>query len=425
MSYEETTALVVFGVVYLFIAGSRIPNAVIAIVGAALLLFLRVITTEEAFAHVDLDVIFLLASMMAIANVAGRTGAFDWAAMKSAQIVRGNGFWLLCLLSGLTAVSSAFLDNVTVVVLAVPITLSLSRTLDLNPVPFLLAQVFASNIGGAATIVGDPPNIIIASAADIGFVEFMVHIAPVSFVTLAALVPLLYLWFRDSVTTTEESRRRVMDQNISELITDKGLLIKTGVVLSFTVLGFLLQDILEVPPAVVAMAGAGVLLLVVRIDVHDVLSHVEWTTLSFFVGLFILVGALVETGSIDRAQEWMVDVSGGNDRNLAFIIIWFGGVASAIVDNIPFTATMVEVVHGLLPGDTDAGTSPLWWALVLGADLGGNATVVGASANVLVVNMARARGHNISFLHFMKYGVMISVVSLLISTGYVWLRYYP
>ncbi|MCH8308944.1 MAG: ArsB/NhaD family transporter [Chloroflexi bacterium] len=419
-----TAALVIFGIVYLFIALSKIPNAVVAIVGAVALLFLRVVTEEELFKHIDLEVIFLLAAMMSLANIAGRTGAFDWAAIKTAQLVKGDGFLILVLLSVLTAVSSAFLDNVTVVVLAVPITLSLCKTLRLDPIPFLLAQVFASNIGGATTIVGDPPNIIIASAAGIGFVEFINHITIPAVLSMIALIGLLFLWFRNKVTTDVESRQSIMEQRLDVLITDRGLLIKTGAVLGITVVGFMFQGLLHVSPAVIAMAGAALLFLVVRIDPHDVLSHVEWETLTFFVGLFILVGGLVETGAIERAQVWMVDISGGNDRNLAFIMVWFGGTASAIVDNIPFTATMTEIVLNITEDYPSESTSPLWWALVLGADLGGNATMVGASANVLVVSIARARGYPISFLHFMKYGIPIAFISMLISTGYIWIRYY-
>ena len=419
-----TAAVVIFGIVYLFIALSKIPNAVIAIIGAVTLLLLHVVTEEEVFHHIDLEVIFLLAAMMSLANVAGRTGAFDWAAIKSAQLVRGDGFLILVLLAILTAVASAFLDNVTVVVLAVPITLSLCKTLKLDPIPFLLSQVFASNIGGAATIVGDPPNIIIASAADIGFVEFMAHITIPALLSMLALIGLLFIWFRNKVSTDVDSRQSVMEQRPDELITDRGLLIKTGAVLGLTVLGFLFQDILKVSPAIIAMSGAGLLFVVHQVDPHDVLSHVEWDTLTFFVGLFILVGGLVETGVIDRAQEWMVDISGGDERNLAFIMVWFGGTASAIVDNIPFTATMVEIVAKIVEENPSEQTSPLWWALVMGADFGGNATMVGASANVLVVSMARARGYPISFIGFMKYGIPISVVSMLISTGYIWIRYY-
>ena len=211
---------------------------------------------------------------------------------------------------------------------------------------------------------------------------------------------------------------------LCELITDRGLLIKTGAVLGLTVLGFLFQDVLKVSPAIIAMSGARLLFVVTQVDPHDVLSHVEWDTLTFFVGLFILVGGLVETGVIDHAQEWMVDISGGDERNLAFIMVWFGGTASAIVDNIPFTATMVEIVAKIVEENPSEQTSPLWWALVMGADFGGNATMVGASANVLVVSMARARGYPISLIGFMKYRIPISVVSMLISTGYIWIRYY-
>ena len=298
----------------------------------------------------------------------------------------------------ITAVASAFLDNVTVVVLAVPITLSICRMLDVQPIPFLLAQVFASNIGGVSTIVADPPNIIIAAEADIGFLDFMLNAAPVGILGMFVLVGMLYLWFRKSTVTTEESRATVMQRNAAAAITDFVLLKKCIVVFTFTVVGFLIHDLLHVGPAFVAVTSATVLIFISRIDPHEVLEQVEWTTLAFFVGLFILVGGLEETGVTVLVREWLVNASGGSDRNLAFMLVWFGGVTSAIVDNVPFTATMVEVVRGV--SDDSLGTSPLWWALALGADLGGNATIVGASANVIVVNIARARGYPISFMHF-------------------------
>ena len=256
---EKTTAIVVFGIAYFLIATGRIPHVLIAVLGGGALIFLGVLSEEEALEHVDLEVILLLAGMMSLAYVVGRTGVFDWAALRSAQLVRGDGFWTLCLLAVMTAVASAFLDNVTVVVLAVPITLSLCRTLNLNPVPFLLSQVFASNIGGAATVVGDPPNIIIASKAGIGFVEFMTNVAPVSILSMGALLVLLYVWFRRDVVASEASRREIMSQSPAEAIKDRGLLIKSGVVLGLTVLGFLLQDVINVRPAFVAFTGAGVI----------------------------------------------------------------------------------------------------------------------------------------------------------------------
>lgn len=417
-------AIIIFGIAYLLIARGRIPHSIIAILGAVALVLVGVVSETEALHHVDLEVIFLLGGMMSLAHVAGRTGAFDWAALKSAQLVRGNGFGILCLISLLTAVGSAFLDNVTVVVLAVPITFSLCRTLNLNPTPFLLAQVFASNIGGTATIVGDPPNIIIASVGDISFLNFLLNMAPVSVVSMVALLGLLWVWFRKDVRTSESSRLEVMKQVPGEAITDKTLLIKSGIVLTLTVIGFMTHEILGVGPAFIAIAGAGLLVLISGIEPGDVLRHVEWSSLVFFTGLFILVGGLVETGVTMDIQEWMVDISDGDEKVLAVFIVWFGGFASAIVDNIPFTATMVQVVKDLPGVATGPGDSPLWWALALGADLGGNATLVGASANVIVVSLARASGHPISFMKFLSYGAVITVVSLGISTGYLFLRFY-
>ena len=416
------TAIIVFAACYILIAAGRIPHVLIAVLGAMVMVFLGVMNEHEALSHVNLEVILLLAGMMSLANIFGRTGAFDWAAIRGAQLVRGNGFLTLCLMSVITAVASAFLDNVTIVVLAVPITLSICRTLEVNPVPFLLAQVFASNIGGVSTVVADPPNIIIAAEANLGFVEFMANAAPVSVICLLVLMGLLFIWFRNAVTTSPENREAVMRQDAAAAIRDSRLLVKCCAVFAFTIAGFLTHELLHVGPAVVAMASATILILISRMDPQKVLEQVEWTTLAFFTGLFILVGGLEETGVTALIGESLVEVSGGSDRNLAFLLVWFGGVSSAIVDNIPFTATMTEVVRSISEGDS--GISPLWWALALGADLGGNATILGASANFIVVSLARAAGYPISFMHFFKYGVVISAITLLVSTAYLWLRYF-
>ena len=415
-------AVVIFVIAYAMIAMGRIPHVLIAVLGGMAMVFLGVMPGHEALEHVNLEVILLLAGMMSLANVFARTGAFDWAAIKAAQLVRGDGFLTLCLLSLLTAVSSAFLDNVTVVVLAVPITISICRALDVNPVPFFLAQVFASNIGGVSTVVADPPNIIIAAEADIGFLDFMLNAAPVGIVSMGVLLVALYVWFRHQVTAAPENRAAILARDANSAITDKPLLIKSGIVFGFTVVGFLVHELLHVGPAYIAVTAAAVLVLISRIDPHEVLKQVEWTTLAFFIGLFVLVGGLEYTGVTVEIREWLIDVSGGSDRNLAFLLIWFGGMSSAVIDNVPFTATMVEVVKGF--SDDSSGISPLWWALALGADLGGNATIVGASANVIVVNLARAGGYPISFMQFLRYGAVISVLTLIVSTAYVWLRYF-
>ena len=275
-----------------------------------------------------------------------------------------------------------------------------------------------------STVVADPPNIIISAAAEIGFVEFMLNAAPVSILSMGVLFAVLYVAFRKKVTTTAASREAVMREDATSAIKDRRLLIKTCVVFALTFAGFLVHDLLDVTPGFVAVAGAAVLVLVSRIDPQEVVQHVEWTTLAFFSGLFMLVGGLAEAGITLEIRDWMVDASDGSERNRAFLLVWFGGVTSAIIDNVPYTATMVEVVGGF-PGSESAGTSPLWWALALGADLGGNATVVGASANVVAINLARASGYNIGFMQFFRYGIFVSVLTLLVSTGYLWLRYYP
>ena len=416
------TAVAIFSIVYLLIAVGRIPPVLIAVLGAIAMVMLGVLSEQQALSYVDLEVILLLAAMMSLAEIAGRTGVFEWAAIRCAQLAGGNGFRTLCLMAAFTAVASAFLDNVTVVVLTVPVTLSVCRTLNLSPVPFLLAQVFASNIGGVSTVIADPPNIIVASASGIGFVDFLGNAAPVGIISTGVLFILLYVWFRKQVATTPASREAVMHQNAGDAIKDPVLLIKVCVVLASTFVGFLIHDALNVELAFVALAGAMLLVLVSRLDPQDVVRHVEWTTLAFFAGLFMLVGGLVEAGVTLEIRGWMVDASGDSERNLAFILVWFGGFTSAIVDNVPYTAMMVEVVEGVSSGSE--GHSPLWWALALGADLGGNATIVGASANVVAISLARANGLSISFLQFFRYGVVVSVVTLGIATGYLWLRYY-
>ena len=433
-------AAVIFGITYLAIAMSRIPSAIIAILGAtAMVTALAIVsdfTPHEALQYVDLEVIFLLAGMMVLADVMSRTGAFEWAARHGARLLKGNGFSLIILLSLLTAVGSALLDNVTTVVIMVPITLSLCKRLDLNPIPFLLAEVYASNIGGTATIVGDPPNIIVASQAHISFSEFFVNMAPVSALSLCALFILLYLWFKDSVKVNPLKREQLMSEHPTNLIKDSNLLKKSLFVFTLTIIGFVFADKIGISPAFVAIGGAALVLLFSGLNPGEVLKEVEWTTLCFFAGLFMLVGGLEDVGIIDRISEWIISLASNSDgtitenseRNLSIIMVWLSGGLSAFIDNIPFATTMTPVVSDLLSTtdsmNTEGSTNPLWWALLLGADLGGNFTIVGASANVVVFTVTRASGYPISFFQFFKYGAVISVVSLAISCGYILLRYY-
>ncbi|MDA1188455.1 MAG: ArsB/NhaD family transporter [Chloroflexi bacterium] len=417
-------AAVIFGLIYLFIIRGRPSPVITVLIGAALIVILGVITSEDALRHIDLNVILLLASMMVIADIMGRTGAFDWLAYQGVKLAKGNGFAIMTLLLIVTAVVSAFIDNVTTVVLIFPITLVLCRTLNLSPIPFLLGEIFASNIGGAATVVGDPPNIIAASVGDIDFLTFMINIAPVSIVGMVFLIAVMWFWFRKKVHVDVATRKEVLESIPENLIKDPEMLWRSLIVFALTIAGFLLHHLLDVEVAFIAIAGAGVMMLVTRVDPRDVLDHVEWPTLGFFVGLFILVGGLVETGVIMDVQEFMVDISGGNESILAYILIWGGGAASGVVDNIPYTAAMAEVVKGLTFPRENGIINPLWWALVLGADLGGNITMVGASANVVVVSLARNAGYPISFFTFFKYGIVVAIGTLLIAMGYIWLLHY-
>jgi Na+/H+ antiporter NhaD/arsenite permease-like protein len=430
MSGEAIGAAIVFALVYLFIIRGKPNPTVVVLIGAALVVLVGFIDSEDALHHIDMNVILLLAAMMIVADIMARTGVFDWIATKGIRLMKGSGFGVMALLAVVTAVVSAFIDNVTTVVIMLPVTIALCKTLELNPIPFFISEVFASNIGGTATIIGDPPNIIVASAADIPFVTFMLNVAPVSIMCMFVLIGLMWVLFRKDARVTDDKRKALMDAPQEELIKDKQLLLRVGIVFCLTILGFLLHNVVHVEVAFIAMAGAAVMVLVSRMDVRQVLHGVEWTTLGFFVGLFILVGTLTETGVIGEIKDIMVAVSGGEEAvargesgPLAMLLVWGGGAASGIIDNIPYTAAMAEVVKQI-PSAAEGVINPLWWALILGADLGGNATMIGASANVYVVNAARSKGYHISFWHFFKYGLFCVIGTLAVSAVWVWLRYY-
>jgi Na+/H+ antiporter NhaD/arsenite permease-like protein len=330
------------------------------------------------------------------------------------------------LLALVTAFLSAFLDNVTTVILMVPVTFLIADALGLSPVPFLLTQVMASNIGGAATLIGDPPNILIGSAAGLSFTEFVVNLTPVVLLTLPPVLGVLYLMFRRQLRYTKEAEDVIAGMDAAGSIRDGVLLRKSLIVLSLVVIAFFLHGALHLEAATIALFGAAALMLYARPDVEEVLRDVEWPTLLFFVGLFVLVGGLEVTGFIGGIAELLTNVAGGTSVATAIIVIWGSGIASGIVDNIPFTATMIPVIQDLAEAEnlSESETQPLWWALALGADFGGNFTLIGASANVVVAGMSERAGRRISFLTFMLYGIPVTLVSLIIATVYVLLRYY-
>jgi Na+/H+ antiporter NhaD/arsenite permease-like protein len=422
-------AVTVFVVAYVLIASDRINKTLVALCGAAVVVALGVVEADDAFySHetgIDWDVIFLLFGMMVIVSVLRQTGVFEYVAIWAAKRANGSPLRIMILLVVVTAVASAMLDNVTTVLLIAPVTLLVCDRLAINPVPFLIAEVLSSNIGGASTLVGDPPNIIIASRAGLTFNDFLIHMAPIVIVVMIVFVALLPLIFRGSFGVDPERVADVMSLNEREAISDPGLLIKCGAVLVLVFAAFIGHPILHIEPSVVALLGAGMLILISRLDRAQYLSSVEWETLLFFAGLFIMVGALVKTSVVEELARSATEFTDGNALLTVMLILGVSAPVSGIIDNIPYTATMAPIVSELSATMTDiAHPDVLWWALALGADFGGNLTAVGASANVVMLGIARRADYPISFWEFTRKGLLITVVSILLSAVYLWLRYF-
>jgi len=411
----------IFLVAYALIASERFDRTLIALLGGLLVVALGVIDQEEAFAAIDFNVIFLLAGMMVLAGGLSKTGFFEFVAGYAIHFSRGQPFRLLIILSILTAVLAAVLDNVTTVVLLTPVTLSIARTLKVSPFPYLISQIFASNIGGTATLIGDPPNILIGSAAGLDFGDFLVNLTPVVVVIMVAFVGIMWLAFGRNIEDDADELDVLAAVDPAAAIKDRPLMIRALVVLGLTIVGFLFHSALGLEAATVALLGATVLMIVGRLDPHEALRDIEWNTLFFFVGLFMLIEAVVHVGIVGGVADALADATGGRLDVATMGILWFSALASAIVDNIPYTATAIPIVERLIEGGL--GGDVLWWALALGACLGGNLTIVGASANIVVANLAARDGHPITFMQFFRHGLGVVVASLVISTVYLWIRY--
>lgn len=419
-------AVAIFLGAYVFIATEWVHRTAAAIGGAALMLALGITDAEHAFfdeaTAIDWNVIFLLLGMMVIVSVLRITGVFEFMAIWAAKRARGRPFRLMVLLLLITAVASALLDNVTTVLLVAPVTILICERLALPVVPFLIAEVLASNVGGTATLVGDPPNIIIASRGDLSFNDFLVHLAPVVVVLMAVLIGLCRWLFARAFRYDPDRVGAIMALSEREAIRDPRLLVKSLAVLALVLVAFVLHPVLHYEPSVVALLGAGLLVTVSRVTTEQSLQDVEWGTLAFFMGLFVMVGGLVNTGVLGGLAAFMGEFASGNLAAFSGVLLWGSGVLSGIVDNIPYVASMAPVVADLV------GEAPnrevLWWSLALGADLGGNATAIGASANVVVLGIAARNGYPIGFWQFTRYGILVTVVTLAISSVYVWLRYF-
>jgi Na+/H+ antiporter NhaD/arsenite permease-like protein len=429
MSATAVAAVLVFAGAYVLIATEKIHRVKVALGGAVLMFLIGATTAEEAFfdpeAGIDWNVIFLLLGMMLIVAVLKRTGIFEYIAIWSVKRAKGRPFRVMVILVVVTAVASAALDNVTTVLLIAPVTFLVCDRLAVPVVPYLIAEALASNIGGTATLVGDPPNIIIASRADLTYVDFLVHLAPLVVVLMVVFIGLCRLMFASAFTYDESRVEQIMALNEREAIRDRRLLAIGLTVLALVTVAFISHAFLHLEPAVVALVGGLVLLAASRVRPEDVAQDVEWPTLMFFAGLFVMVGALVNTGVIEQVSRGATDLADGRLAAASVGLLWGSAVISALVDNIPYVATMSPVTADLVAAEGGgAQARSLWWSLALGADLGGNATAVGASANVIVIGLAERAGHRISFWGFTRYGLLVAVVTLAVATPYVLLRYF-
>lgn len=425
-------ALIIFLVTYAIIISEKINRAVIALCGAGIMVILGILDIHKVYVeYIEWNTIVLLIGMMILVGITNKTGVFQFVAIRAAKFSKGHPAKILIMMSALTAVGSAFLDNVTTVLLVVPVTFSITRILGVNPVPFLISEIIASNVGGTATLIGDPPNIMIGSAnSHLTFNAFLFNLGPIAVLITAVTIFVLYMIYRKQLKPDAEKQAELMALEESKYITNRPLMIKSLIVLGITLLGFVLHSVIHVEAAVIALFGATLLMLVGLKSEHDIeeaLGSVEWVTIFFFAGLFTLVGGLQEVGIIKNLAEKMLDLTGGDIGMAAGLILWISGFASATIDNIPFVATMIPLIKDMAEGLQLAPDSfeinALWWSLALGACLGGNGTIIGASANVIVAGMAAKEGKGFSYWEFLKIGAPITLLTLVMAYAYIYLRY--
>ena len=404
---------------YIFITLDKLPRVVIALLGASILIIGKSVTHEEAVRSIDFNVIFLLLGMMILVNILRETGGIRYLAIWIAKKVKGSGVKLMIYFALLTAFVSAFLDNVTTVLILGSVTCALAKDLKISPVPYLITQVIASNIGGTATLIGDPPNIMIGSAAKLDFNQFIIHLTPVVLMILPVSMFTLYLIYKDKLNISDSSKKELERIPLEGIIRYKKLLTQTIAVISVVIIAFFFHGALKLEAGTIALAGASVLLIFE--NKKHIWEDVEWTTIFFFVGLFIIVGAVEKAGTIHYLSELVFKVCKGSYEITAFAILWMSAILSALIDNIPYTATMIPLIENL--GKYYDNLNPLWWSLALGACLGGNGTLIGASANIVVADMANKHNYPITFIEFLKVGMLIMIESMLICTLYIWIRY--
>lgn len=421
MDANQIISVAVFVSALGVIISEKVNRALVALAGAVLLLMLHVLTFDQAMSHLDMNTLGVLLGMMLFVAVVKLSGIFEFMAVKCAHLAKGNPWMIMVLFVLLTAVFSAFLDNVTTVLLMGPVTLTLCKLLKVNPVPYFIAEILASNIGGTATLIGDPPNIMIGSAAGFEFADFIIYDAPVVLVILGLLIVTFYFMYGRKMHADADAVAEVMELVPRNYIKDERLLKISVVMMVVVVAGFMLHGSLGFESSVVALGAAALILLVSHESIEHALSQVEWTTLAFFAGLFVIVGAMTETGVIGMLAQWLVDLTGGDVFLTMIVLVFASAVVSAFLDNIPFVATMIPILLSMEATGMDV--MPLWWAVSLGACLGGNGSLIGASANVVLSDISKKNGHEITFVQFLKVGFPIMLGSVAVAAVYLMIRF--
>lgn len=422
MSPNEIISIVIFLLVMVAIVSEKVHRAAASLAGAVILLVTHVLTVDSAIEHVDVNTIGVLVGMMLFVAVVKNSGLFEYIAIKSAKLTHGKPWAIMAVFAIITAVLSAFLDNVTTVLLVGPMTLAITSILKVNPVPFLLTQILASNMGGTATLIGDPPNIMIGSEAGLGFADFILNTAPVVVIIMAASLLCFYLMFGRKLKVSDDAMQAVMELDENRAIKDKSLLIKSVVMIGLVVIGFMFHSSLGMESCTIALLAAVIMMIVGKQDVEDVIMGVEWSTILFFIGLFVVVGGMEETGVIDQLATLLIGMTGGNMVLTMLIILWVSAIVSSFLDNIPFVATLIPMILAI-QAESGMDVTPLWWALSLGACLGGNGTLIGASANVVLSGISNKNGYPITFMSYLKVGFPMMILSVAISMVYLLLRF--
>ncbi|HIW48788.1 MAG TPA: ArsB/NhaD family transporter [Firmicutes bacterium] len=421
MELQQIIAICIFLGVIIAIISEKIHRTVAALVGAVLLLLTHVLTVDGAMEFVDVNTVGVLVGMMLFVAVVKNSGLFEYIAIRAAKFTRGQPIATLIMFTIITTVLSAFLDNVTTVLLIGPMAIAITQILEINPVPFLITQAIASNLGGTATLIGDPPNIMIGSAAGLSFMDFVMNTGVVVLIVLVIYCLLFSVMYRKELVVKEENMQKVMKLDENLAIKDKGLLIKSVVMIVLVVVAFIFHDQLGVESATVALTAAGIMLLIGHQDAEEIVLGVEWSTILFFIGLFVVVGGLNSTGIISAAANWLLALIDNNLVVAMMLILWASAILSAFLDNIPFVAAMIPLIMTM--GDSGMNIMPLWWALSLGACLGGNGSLIGASANVVLAGIGAKNGHPITFAKFLKVGFPLMLISIVISTIYLLVRF--